>query len=115
MNVLLWASPGPQQTQGFAVWDLYRAEDADKVSLDFFSLPSEGDSVAYYCLCRFESSCMSLSLSKTTEETLQKLEWIKTSEPLSPLLSSSSQILELELMHSSIVQSILNDSSSIKS
>ncbi|GAA5976044.1 hypothetical protein JCM5350_000295 [Sporobolomyces pararoseus] len=41
VNVLLWASPGPQQTQGFAVWDLYRAEDADKIREFLYELIAE--------------------------------------------------------------------------
>lgn len=32
VNVLLWASDGIELTKGFAVWDLFRAEDADKVN-----------------------------------------------------------------------------------
>ncbi|GAA6059554.1 hypothetical protein JCM10212_000610 [Sporobolomyces blumeae] len=31
VNVLLWSSNGPQAKPGVAVWDLYRAEDADKI------------------------------------------------------------------------------------
>ncbi|GAA5833615.1 hypothetical protein JCM3766R1_002590 [Sporobolomyces carnicolor] len=31
VNVLLWSSTGPRRTAGIAVWDLYRAEDADKI------------------------------------------------------------------------------------
>lgn len=32
VNILLWASTGIESTKGFAVWDLFRAEDADKVN-----------------------------------------------------------------------------------
>ncbi|GAA5958554.1 hypothetical protein JCM3765_006672 [Sporobolomyces pararoseus] len=43
VNVLLWASPGPHQTQGFAIWDLYRAEDADKIREFLYELIAERD------------------------------------------------------------------------
>ncbi|KAG0666858.1 hypothetical protein C6P46_003568 [Rhodotorula mucilaginosa] len=33
VNVMLWASDGPDGLPGVAAWDLYRAEDADLVSL----------------------------------------------------------------------------------
>ncbi|GAA5865559.1 hypothetical protein JCM8547_007649 [Rhodosporidiobolus lusitaniae] len=31
VNLMVWASPGPDGSPGVAVWDLYRMEDADKI------------------------------------------------------------------------------------
>ena len=36
VNIMLWASPMPDGTPGCAVWDLFKAEDADKIR-DFLS------------------------------------------------------------------------------
>ncbi|GAA5907064.1 uncharacterized protein JCM6883_006127 [Sporobolomyces salmoneus] len=41
VNVLLWSSTGPEQTPGIAVWDLYRAEDADKIREFLYELIAE--------------------------------------------------------------------------
>ncbi|GAA5972817.1 hypothetical protein JCM11641_003956 [Rhodosporidiobolus odoratus] len=31
LNLMLWSSPGPDGSPGVAVWDLYRAEDSEKI------------------------------------------------------------------------------------
>ncbi|GAA5875106.1 hypothetical protein JCM16303_005011 [Sporobolomyces ruberrimus] len=41
VNVLLWASDGIELTKGFAVWDLFRAEDADKIREFLYELTAE--------------------------------------------------------------------------
>ncbi|GAA6013112.1 hypothetical protein JCM10207_006176 [Rhodosporidiobolus poonsookiae] len=47
VNLLLWASEGPDGSPGVAVWDLYRAEDADKIREFLYELVVKRDPHRY--------------------------------------------------------------------
>lgn len=48
MNIMTWAAPTPDGADGYAVWDIFRAEDADNVRLflrDKFTIPPQHDPI----------------------------------------------------------------------